>query len=80
MRILVITAITENGEDLQIVMVTRPETMVSRVVTLIGAAASRSGNPYLVYGDAIEDFTGLDKFDVSITVADCRSGDLEGWS
>lgn len=39
----------------------------------------REGNPYLIYGDIVTDFTGRDKYDTSITRADCRSGDLEAF-
>lgn len=76
------TAIAENGRDLQIVMAARLDGAlgaISPIVTLEGAAPSRAGNPYLVYGDAVAKFTGCDKFDTSISVFDNRSGDLEGW-
>jgi len=81
MKVLVMTAIAENEEDLQIVMVARAYniTMASPAVTLKGAADGRRGNPYLVYGDAVEAFTGCDKFNTCITVAECTSGDLAGW-
>jgi len=81
MKVLVITSVAENEEDLQIVMVARVDdvTMASPVVTLKGEVASRRGNPYLVYGDAVADFLGRVNCDTSITVADCRSGSLEGW-
>lgn len=74
-------AIAENEKDLRIVMVAQPtgEARVSQIVTLEGAVPSRAGNPYLVYGDAIADWLGCDKFDTSISIFDCRSGDLEGW-
>lgn len=81
-KVLVITAIDpESRSDLQIVMVARVRGVprVSAVVTLEGATSSRKGNPYLVYGDAVSEFTGLDDLDTSITVADCRSGDLSDW-
>ena len=51
----------------------------SPVMRKLGAAPSRTGNPYLVYGDAVEEFTGCDKFTTSISVFDCRSGDFSGW-
>ena len=81
MNVLVIHAIDENERDLHIVMVARTSghTMASPVVTLEGAADSCNGNPYLVYGDAIEEFTGLDKFETSISVFGCTSGNLKGW-
>jgi hypothetical protein len=81
-KVLVMTAIAENEEDLQIVMATRTPvgfTMVSPVVTLKGAASSRNGNPYLVYGDAVAEFTCRNKFNVSISVFHNGSGDLQGW-
>jgi hypothetical protein len=34
------------------------------------------GNPYGVYGDAIEEWVGCSKHDVSISVARCNSGEL----
>ena len=81
MKVLVMTAVAENGEDLQIVMVAQPggAARVSQIVTLKGAVPSRTGNPYLVYGDAVAEWLCRDKFDSSINVFDCRSGDLEGW-
>lgn len=83
MKVLVMTGIAEdNHEDLQIVMVARIDGVIAQaspVVTLKGAAAGYNGNPYLVYGDAVEEFTGCPKFETSISVFDCRSGSLEGW-
>lgn len=81
MKVLVMTAIAENGQDLQIVMVAKPGglTMVSPVVTLEGEEHRRDGNPYGVYGDAIAKFVGCDKFETSISIFHCVSGDLEGW-
>jgi hypothetical protein len=81
-KVLVLVAIDPRNEaDLQVVIVVRLHgtAMISEIVTLEGAAANRNGNPYLVYGDAVTAFSGLDKFDTSITVADCRSGDLSDW-
>ena len=81
-EVLVMTAVSEdNPENLLVVIVADAEERepVSPVITLEGAASCPSGNPYLVYGDAIEEFTGCDKFDTSINVFDCRSGDLLGW-
>ena len=74
-------AVAENETDLQIVMVAQPGGVarVSQIVTLERAEPSRTGNPYLVYGDAIEAWLGCDKFDTSISIFDCRSGDLAGW-
>jgi hypothetical protein len=81
-KVLVITSLVEADDvDLSIVMIARVRgvTMVSPVVMLEGAVVHRNGNPHLVYGDAVAAFTGRDKFDHSITVADCRSGDLQAW-
>jgi len=81
MKVLVMTAVAENEADLQIVIVAQPEgaARVSQIVTLEGVVDCRRGNPYLVYGDAVADFLGCDKFDTSINVFECRSGSLEGW-
>jgi len=35
------------------------------------------GNPYLVWSEPILQILKLDPFDTNITVAKCRSGDLE---
>ncbi len=68
--------------DLRFIMVAKTDTMsmVSPVVTYEGQAAYCNGNPYLVYGAACAEFTGLDKFDLNIDVAGIHSGNLEGWS
>lgn len=81
MQVLVMTAVAENEVDLQIVMTARIKGVArtSSVITLAGAADSRTGNPYLVYGDAVAEFTGCDAFDTSISIFDCRSGNLLGW-
>jgi len=81
MRVLVMAAVAENEKDLQIVIVadTAPDTQVSSVITLEGEANSYTGNPYLVYGAAIEEFTGCDKYQCSISVFECCSGNLDGW-
>lgn len=80
MRVIVVTSIVES--DLEIVIVARMMgvTMASPVVTLTGAADHRDGNPYLVYGDAVAEFTGRKALDTNITVADCRSGNLDAWA
>ena len=80
-KVLVMTAVAENGRDLQIVIAARIGELgaVSPIITLEGQAEYRAGNPYCVYGDAVAEFVGCDKFDTSINVFDCRSGDLEGW-
>jgi len=81
MKVLVLTAVAENERDLQIVIVARVDGVakVSPIITLEGAEPYRAGNPYCVYGDAVSDFFGCNKFDTSISVFDCRSGDLEEW-
>ena len=83
MKVLVMVAVSDDDHrDLQIVMVARLDGVLAQaspIVTLKGAEPSRTGNPYLVYGDAVEEFTGCPKFETSISVFDCRSGSLEGW-
>ncbi len=81
MKVLVMTAIAENGQDLQIVMAARINGVekVSPIMVLVGAVDSRNGNPYLVYGEAVADFIGSSKYDASIVVFDLRSGDLSGF-
>lgn len=81
MKILVMTAIAENEVDLEIVIVARPGGVasVSPIITLAGEAHRRRGNPYGIYGDAVAKFTGCDKFNTSISVFHCASGDFEGW-
>lgn len=82
LQVLVITSIFEAEDiDLRIVMVARVNgvTMASPVVTIKDGVKSRAGNPYLVYGAAVEEFTGLSYRKTTIIVADCRSGDLSGW-
>ncbi len=88
MHVLVIREFVHTSKDLRIVMVVRGDdlfgaaimpNMISPVITLEGAAPSANGNPYLVYGDACAKFTGKDKLDLHITVAECTSGDLSGW-
>ena len=67
-----------NQKPFRIVMVARPESgpMISPIVEVKGYA---DGNPYGVYGDAVADFTGRRALDCNITVAECKSGDLERW-
>lgn len=81
MIVLVMTAIDENEKDLHIVLVARIDGVdrISKVFIKQGAADVRRGNPYSVYGDIVEAFTGCDKFDTCIRVFDNRSGDLTGW-
>ena len=77
MKVLIVTSVDENEKDLHIVMVTSRKS--SPIVTLEGMVDQRRGNPYLVYGDVVEAFTGCDKFATTISVAECVSGDLLGW-
>ncbi len=81
MHVLVIREFVHNSGDLRIVMVARAGdiSMISPVVTLEKVAQWANGNPYGIYGDACAEFTGKSKFDLSITVAECTSGDLSGW-
>ena len=81
MKVLVMTTVAENGRDLQIVMAARINGVekVSPIMLKIGAAGSRDGNPYLVYGDVVADFADCSKHDVSIVVFNLRSGDLSGF-
>ena len=81
MQVIVMYAIDENEQDLHIVMVIRDAgiTIASPVVTLEGAADSRDGNPYLVYGDIVTEFTGIDSLSTDISVFGCTSGNLEKW-
>jgi hypothetical protein len=53
--------------------------MVSPIMTLERAAPNYDDNPYRVYGDVCAKFTGLDKFALTIIVAECRSGNLESF-
>jgi len=81
-KVLIMVAVDPDcEEDLQIVMVAQPGGVAraSSIVTLEGDECRRNGNPYLVYGDAVEAWLGCDKFDTSISIFDCRSGDLAEW-
>ena len=78
MKVLVMVAVAGNGRDLQVVIAARGA--VSPIITVKGAANNRIGNPHCVYGALVEEFTGCSKFDCSISVFDCISGALEGWS
>lgn len=82
MKVLVVRQIAENGRDIEIVMIVRLEgalSMVSPIVTIEGKAPFASGNPYSVYGDEVAKFAGCNKFDCSISVAECVSGRLPEW-
>jgi len=80
MHVLVMYQI--DGDDLRVVMTARKEgvTMTSAVVRIAGVASVCNGNPYLVYGDAVADFTGWHPLDCSINVFGCTSGSLDYWS
>ena len=80
--VLVITAVSDADDaDLLIVIVATVDGVdkISGVITLKDGAAFRDGNPFGVYGDAVEAFTGCNKYQTSITVANCRSGGLSNW-
>ncbi len=81
MKVLVMTAVARNEQDLQIVMVAQLEggVRVSQIATLRGGADGRNGNPYCVYGDIVADWLDCDKFAPSISVFSCTSGDLKDW-
>lgn len=83
MHVLVIREFVNNTDtDLRIVMVASIEgslSMISPVMTLEGAASKVNGNPHAVYGDACAKFTGKNKFNLHITVAECTNGNLDGW-
>jgi hypothetical protein len=76
MNVLVVTDIV--GEDLRIVMFTSG-LPASGVVVLAGAARWQNGNPYCVYGQSVEEYTGCNRFHLNITVACCTSGNLESF-
>lgn len=75
MRVLVVKQVV--GDDVRIVMVCRDPVMVSDVVTVRGAAWHHDGNPYGVYGEACEKFTGKHWQELNITVAEFTSGDVD---
>jgi len=78
--VLVLVSVNDNNDkDLDIIIVSRLKEP-SGLITLSGRAAWRNGNPYGVYGDAIADYLGVNKFDVSIKVYNRASGgDMETW-
>lgn len=43
------------------------------------AALDGAGNPYACYGDVVQAFLGVSKYDVSLTVARNTSGNLWAW-
>jgi len=73
--------LVDDTNDLRIVMVARSKdvSMISPVVTIKAGTMCRSGNPYAVYGDEVAKFTGVNKYDTSISVFDCVSGCLENF-
>ena len=80
--LIVIEHVFEDDQDLRFIMAAIPNDgfpMISPVVTLEGKAPFASGNPYGVYGDACAEFTGVDKYSLNITVAECTSGNLTNW-
>ena len=81
MKVLVMTAVDENERDIHIVLAARIDGVntISPVITMPGIADRCTGNPYLVFGDVVSDFTGCDKYETSISVFACRSGCLNGW-
>ena len=82
--VLVVTAVDWDGEFVEFIIIA-PDGKVSPVTRLEhgshGASSIelRNCNPYGVYGDAIADFLGVDKYDVSISVFNNHSGNLEKW-
>jgi hypothetical protein len=77
MNVLVVTDLVPDTEDLRIVMMTSG--LPVSVAVLPGAARWRTGNPYCIYGKAVEEYTGCNRFNLNITVACCTSGNLEGF-
>jgi hypothetical protein len=74
MKVLVITSVAENKRDLQFVIVERSIPIVTPIITLHDKVCYRDSNPYSVYGPSVEAWVGKD---CEITVADCRSGNLD---
>jgi hypothetical protein len=70
------------GDDLRVVLLTKAlnEAMISEPFTIVGAAPAVRGNPYLVYGDAVRAFLGLEVDsgwdECSIVVAKITSGEI----
>jgi hypothetical protein len=77
MNVLVVTDIVPDSEDLRIVMMTSG--LAPSMVVLAGAARWQNGNPYCVYGKAVEEYTGCNRFNLNITVACCTSGNLDAF-
>jgi len=80
--VLVITAISDGDDaNLLVVIVATVDGVdkISPVMTIEDGVAFRDGNSFLVYGAIVEKFTGCNRYQTSITVAECRSGGLSNW-
>ena len=75
-RVLII--VKPDGDELKFRIIVPDWTAMScsPVVTIKAGPAGWNGNPYGVYGDAIEDYVGCNKHDVSISVAHCNEGEV----
>ena len=74
----VIIVVKPEGDELKFRVIV-PEWIAyacSPVMTIKAGPAGWNGNPFGVYGDAIETFTGCDKHTLSISVARCNSGEI----
>ncbi len=81
MNVLVLRAeCCDESVDIVMVAQTTLINMISRVVTIKGAARHIYGNPYLVYGDAVAEFTGRPALECNITCAEFVSGSLWDWA
>ena len=73
MQVFVLTK--EVGNDIRFRIVTS-EHSLSEIITLENKACFFGGNPYSIYGDHVEEYIGVNKYDVSITVCKATSGVL----
>lgn len=64
------------GDDLSF-RIACPIKGLSPVYLIPNKAESIGHNPYLVYGDKVQEFTGVNKYNCTITVAHVRSGRLD---
>lgn len=64
----------EDGDDILCKVVAEGKS--SDVRRLKGKAQLLNGNPYGVYGDLVQDITGVDKYSTNIIVARVSSGEL----